>query len=96
MRNGQPHALGVQLTTVGRWERGETSPQPWSRPKLADALAISMEELDHLLAEGQPPKAIVTSNETDDPVLSAPWSYRGTVEAAVVLSGGDDSGGVTQ
>jgi transcriptional regulator with XRE-family HTH domain len=87
-------ALGVELTTVGRWERGETSPQPWSRPKLADALAISLEELDHLLAEGQPAKAVVTSNATDepgdDPVLSATWSHRGTVAVAVVLSGGDD------
>jgi transcriptional regulator with XRE-family HTH domain len=70
-------ALGVELTTIGRWERGETSQQPWSRPKLADALAISMEELEHLLAEGQPAKAIVTSNAADDPVLSAPWSHRG-------------------
>ena len=83
-------ALGVELTTVGRWERGETSPQPWLRPKLAGALAVSLEELDYLLAEGQPAKALAPSDETDDPVLSAPWSYRGTVEAAVALSGGDD------
>ncbi|MGH4006662.1 MAG: helix-turn-helix transcriptional regulator [Pseudonocardiaceae bacterium] len=90
-------ALGVELTTVGRWERGETSPQPWSRPKLADALEISLEDLDHLLAEGQPANAMVTSDTPDepvhepehDPVLSAPWSHRGTVEAAVVLKGGD-------
>jgi transcriptional regulator with XRE-family HTH domain/tetratricopeptide (TPR) repeat protein len=89
--------LGVELTTVGRWERGETSPQPWSRPKLADALEISLEELDHMLAEGQPTNAVVTSGTPDepvhdpehDPVLSAPWSHRGTVEAAVVLRGGD-------
>ncbi|MGH3428223.1 MAG: helix-turn-helix transcriptional regulator, partial [Mycobacteriales bacterium] len=26
-------ALGVETTTVGRWERGETSPQPSCRPK---------------------------------------------------------------
>ncbi len=90
-------ALGVEVTTVGRWERGETSPQPPSRPKLADALEISLEELDHLLAEGQPTNAVVTSDTPDepvddpehDPVLSAPWSHRGTVEAAVVLRGGD-------
>jgi transcriptional regulator with XRE-family HTH domain len=92
-------ALGVELTTVGRWERGETSPQPWSRLKLADALAISLDELDRLLAEGKPTMAVLPSNAAesnaadelgDDPVLSAPWSHRGTVEAAVVLSGGDD------
>ncbi|MGH3830441.1 MAG: helix-turn-helix domain-containing protein [Pseudonocardiaceae bacterium] len=47
-------AVGVQPTTVGRWERGETCPQPQCRPKLADALSVSVEELDTLLAEGQP------------------------------------------
>lgn len=83
-------ALGVELTTVGRWERGETSPQPWLRPKLADALAVSLKELDHLLAEGQPTTAMVTWYVVDDPVLSAPWSQRGTVAVAVLLSGGDD------
>jgi DNA-binding XRE family transcriptional regulator len=86
-------ALGVELTTVGRWERGETSPQPWARRKLADALAVSLEELDRLLSEGQPTKAVGTPDPPDDPehdlVLSAPWSHRGTVEAAVVLRGGD-------
>ncbi|MGB6164371.1 MAG: helix-turn-helix transcriptional regulator [Pseudonocardiaceae bacterium] len=89
--------LGVELTTVGRWERGETSPQPWARPKLADALAVSLEELDRLLAEGQPPKAVSTPDTLDepandpehDPVLSAPWSQRGTVKVAVMLRGGD-------
>lgn len=89
--------VGVEPTTVGRWERGETFPQPWSRLKLADALAVSLEELDFLLAEGQPTNAVVTSDASeervDDPehdlVLSAPWSHRGTVEVAVVLGGGD-------
>lgn len=41
--------LGVELSTVGRWERGETSPQPWCRPRLAGALKVSLEELDRLL-----------------------------------------------
>ncbi|MGH3824224.1 MAG: hypothetical protein ACRDRA_15550 [Pseudonocardiaceae bacterium] len=65
--------------------------------KLADALAMSLEELDCMLTEGQPAKAAVTSDTPDEPVddpardlvLTAPWSHRGTVEAAVVLSGGD-------
>lgn len=89
--------LGVELTTVGRWERGETTPQPWLRPRLADALGISLEALDRMLAEGQPAKAVVTTDAIDEPiddpqldlVLGAPWNHRGTVEAAVVLSGGD-------
>ncbi|MGH3900863.1 MAG: helix-turn-helix transcriptional regulator [Pseudonocardiaceae bacterium] len=83
--------VGVEPTTVGRWERGETSPQPWCRPKLADALAVSLEELDCMLAEGQEVEG--ASDTVDEPeqdrVLSAPWSHRGTVEAAVVLKGGD-------
>jgi DNA-binding XRE family transcriptional regulator len=44
--------MGVEPTTVGRWERGETVPQPWCRPKLAEALQVSLEELDAMLAEG--------------------------------------------
>lgn len=35
-------ALGVDRTTVGRWERGVQSPQPWQRPDLATALDISL------------------------------------------------------
>jgi DNA-binding XRE family transcriptional regulator len=89
--------VGVEPTTVGRWERGETSPQPWCRPKLADGLAISIEELDSMLTEGHPVKAVLIVDTTNEQggdldhevVLSAPWSYRGTVESAVVLRGGD-------
>lgn len=44
--------LGVELSTVGRWERGETSPQPWCRPRLADALKVSLEELDRFTHRG--------------------------------------------
>lgn len=79
---------------------GETSPQPCFRPKLADALEVSVEQLDTMLAEGQPVDRAdgvlpsdVADGPVDDPeqdrVLSAPWSHRGTVEAAVVLKGGD-------
>lgn len=27
--------LGVERSTVVRWERGETEPQPWLRPRIA-------------------------------------------------------------
>ncbi len=89
--------VGVEPTTVGRWERGETCPQPWCRPKLAEGLTVSVEELDRLLAQGQPVAAVPSVAEADGPgdgpdgdlVLSARWSYRGTVESAVVLRGGD-------
>lgn len=44
-------AVGVDRSTVLRWERGETDPQPWHRRRLADALGISVEQLARLLSE---------------------------------------------
>ncbi|HET9256803.1 MAG TPA: helix-turn-helix transcriptional regulator, partial [Pseudonocardiaceae bacterium] len=97
-------ALGVERTTVVRWEAGETSPQPWCRPKLAKILVVSVDELNVLLASGgsatpqedsQGPDGHVAAelagDPEHDPVLIAPWSHRGTVEVAVVLGGGDRS-----
>jgi transcriptional regulator with XRE-family HTH domain len=42
-------AAGVDRSTVVRWERAETQPQPWRRPTLAAVLRISVEELAELL-----------------------------------------------
>jgi transcriptional regulator with XRE-family HTH domain len=42
--------LGVDRTTVVRWERAESEPQPWIRPGLADALQVSPDELTGLLS----------------------------------------------
>jgi len=39
--------LDVERSTVVRWEAGETTPLP----KLAEALAVSVDELDAMLAE---------------------------------------------
>jgi len=47
-------AVGVDRSTVVRWERAETEPQPWHRPRLAAALKISVEELANLLAHHSP------------------------------------------
>ena len=41
--------LTVQRSTVARWERGETEPLPWFRPRLARALKVSADELENLL-----------------------------------------------
>jgi tetratricopeptide (TPR) repeat protein/transcriptional regulator with XRE-family HTH domain len=41
--------LSVERTTVVRWERGETEPQPWLRPKLARALKVPVDRLEELL-----------------------------------------------
>lgn len=43
--------LGVDRSTVGRWETGKTEPLPWLRPLVASALGVSDDELDKLLAE---------------------------------------------
>jgi tetratricopeptide (TPR) repeat protein/transcriptional regulator with XRE-family HTH domain len=42
--------LGVKRTTLVRWERGETQPQPWLRPKLAEALGVPAARIEELLA----------------------------------------------
>lgn len=46
--------LGVDRTTVGRWESGKVAPQPPQRRGLAAALEVSLRELDILL---KPPRA---------------------------------------
>ena len=44
------YALGVDRSTVARWEAGETDPQPWARRKLGRTLGLSADALDELLA----------------------------------------------
>lgn len=48
-QEGLAEALGVDRTTIGRWERGAQLPQPWQRPDLAHKLGITLEQLDSLL-----------------------------------------------
>lgn len=43
--------LGVERSTVVRWERGDTTPQPWCRPLLAQVLGISDLMLTRLLLD---------------------------------------------
>jgi transcriptional regulator with XRE-family HTH domain len=43
--------VGVDRSTIVRWERADTEPQPWHRPRLARALKVSVEELAALLAD---------------------------------------------
>lgn len=46
-------AVGVEFSTVGRWERGELTPQPYRRRRIAKALGVSIDELGALLAPPQ-------------------------------------------
>jgi transcriptional regulator with XRE-family HTH domain len=48
-QEGLAEFLGVERSTVGRWESADTEPQAWLRPKLASALRVSVEELQALL-----------------------------------------------
>jgi transcriptional regulator with XRE-family HTH domain len=48
--------LGIERSTVVRWESGETEPLPWIRPKLARALRVSADQLDRLLETGRGPE----------------------------------------
>ncbi|MGH3342893.1 MAG: helix-turn-helix transcriptional regulator [Carbonactinosporaceae bacterium] len=41
--------LGVDRSTVTRWESGDTAPQPWLRPQIARSLQVSADQLDELL-----------------------------------------------
>lgn len=50
-QEGLAERLGVDRSTVVRWEAGDTEPQPWLRPKLARVLQVSVEQLDQLLIE---------------------------------------------
>jgi transcriptional regulator with XRE-family HTH domain len=44
--------LGVERSTVARWERGDSEPLPSIRSGLAGALRVSADRLEELLADG--------------------------------------------
>lgn len=56
--------LGVERSTVGRWESGETTPQPWLRPKIAKLLGLSHERLGSLLESDLTQATIPTADHT--------------------------------
>ncbi len=63
--------VGVERSTVQRWERGETCPQPWARPKLARALGITDQSLSELLDEpAEPDNAASAFGPIADKVVS--------------------------
>lgn len=42
--------VGVDRTTIGKWERGESTPYPGQRPTYAEALGITLTELASMLS----------------------------------------------
>lgn len=65
-QEGLAHALGVDRTTVGRWEAGRTTPQPTLRPRLADVLQLSLDELDTLVSQLARAKGPVRTSSASD------------------------------
>ena len=70
--------LGVERSTVVRWEAGRTTPQPWSRPRLAGALGVSLHTLDELLSPAAPasPVGAVAIADAGGADLIAMHSFR--------------------
>ncbi|MBF6195001.1 helix-turn-helix transcriptional regulator [Nocardia sp. CDC186] len=46
--------VGVDRTTLGKWERGESTPQPTQRERYAEAVGVSMRELDAMISGVDP------------------------------------------
>jgi transcriptional regulator with XRE-family HTH domain len=44
-------AVGVDRSTVSRWESGESTPLAWVRPKVASVLHVSVDRVAELLAD---------------------------------------------
>lgn len=66
--------LGIERSTVCRWERGTVTPMPWHQPKLATALDLSPEELADVLGNdhGQPACSSPSGPGTTEPVVAMP------------------------
>lgn len=83
-------SLGVDRTTVQRWERGEVDPQPHQRPRMAKLLRLTSKELDELLVSDTPPPApvnagAVNGTPVDDDEMGA-WELARRVQASDVGS----------
>ncbi|MCX4470959.1 helix-turn-helix domain-containing protein [Micromonospora sp. NBC_01655] len=74
--------LGVDRTTVVRWERAESAPQPWIRLNLANALAMTVDQLDDLLRDVA---------ETELPRPGVPSGGRGTGTTTSLISEAADA-----
>ncbi|GAB4087314.1 hypothetical protein GCM10028784_39440 [Myceligenerans cantabricum] len=50
--------LDVDRKSVARWEAGASTPRDWVRPQLADALGVSIEEIDALISRSDRTPAV--------------------------------------
>ncbi|MBC3843609.1 helix-turn-helix transcriptional regulator [Streptacidiphilus sp. 4-A2] len=70
-------AMDVDRTTVGRWESGRGTPQPWMRPKLARALRVNADQLAQLLDTPEQAASAVVRPSTAAHPGGTPSGYRG-------------------
>ena len=68
--------LAVERSTVIRWERGETEPLPWLRPKLAKALQVSADRLEELLGGDSDGDGAATAAPRQLPAMVAHFTGR--------------------
>ncbi|MEV4827732.1 helix-turn-helix domain-containing protein [Micromonospora sp. NPDC049257] len=61
--------LGVERSTVVRWESAETDPQPWHRSRIAAAMRVTLEQLDEMLVDVSvaPPRGQIMGNGSPAP-----------------------------
>jgi DNA-binding XRE family transcriptional regulator len=79
-QEGLAEHLGVDRTTVARWEAGRAEPKPWQRPKIADAFGLSLRECNQLLDD------VGTTGHTVDRA----GAYRGPSPCLLVSSWSKD------
>jgi DNA-binding XRE family transcriptional regulator len=65
--------IGVDRTTVGRWERGETDPQPYIRARLCRTLKVTPAELDTLITAAETMRSVFPPGTRHLPLVSVDY-----------------------
>lgn len=79
-------ALHVDRTTIGRWERGDSDPLPYIRPKLARLLRVSPRELASLLEEGAESAIVIRTADVNEGTAVHRRQFLGVSSAVAVQS----------
>lgn len=98
--------LGVDRSTIVRWEAGTASPQAWMRPSLAAAIHITIDELDSLLTrrtEQAEPREVLEPDQSDLPTQAGLPNafderllrYDSAPSASIHAEGGEQPGRAT-
>ncbi|WP_235926206.1 helix-turn-helix transcriptional regulator [Actinokineospora pegani] len=79
-------AVGVEFSTVGRWERGQHRPQVWVRPKIARALNMTTEALVEMI---EPSTSSSEDADKSGSAVSIYWSNTIYADSGVTEVRGD-------